>query len=106
MSESQKPEDNPYLATQVADVPLSEGNKTPGPLTIITAILIGGVTAVVTFCVTFFFTCLGLADFGGSSSGATLTTVALIAIVTAIIVTWFAVWGFLKIVAVISSNTN
>jgi hypothetical protein len=61
MSEPQKPEDNPCLATQVADMPLSEGNKTPGPLTIIAAILIGGVTAVVTFGLTFFFTCLGLA---------------------------------------------
>ena len=60
MSEPQKPEDNPYLASQVADVPLSEGNKTPGPFTIIAAILIGGVTAVVTFGLTFFFTGLGL----------------------------------------------
>ncbi len=104
MSESQQPENNPYLATQVADVARTVGDrKTPGPVAIIFAILLGAVTAIVTFCVTFFFTCLGLTGPGGSGSNATLPAAILVGILTAIALTWFAVWGFLKIVTALRS---
>ncbi len=99
MSESQQPENNPYLATQVADVARTAGDrKTPGPVAIIFAILLGAVTAIVTFCATFFFTCLGLTSPGGSTTYATFPAAILVGIVTAIALTWFAVWGFLKLV--------
>ena len=99
MSEPQRPEDNPYLATQVADVAQTVGSrKTPGPVAIIFAILLGGTTAVVTFCLTFFFTCLGMTGPGGSTGETVLPISLLVGSVTAIALTWFAVWGFLKIV--------
>lgn len=104
MSDPQQPEDNPYLTTQVADVAQTVGDrKTPGPVAIIFAILLGAATAVVTFCVTFFFTCLGLTGPGGSGSNATFPAAILVGILTAIALTWFAVWGFLKIVTALKS---
>lgn len=103
MSEPQPPEDNPYLASQVTDIATSVGDrKTPGPVAIIFAILVGATTAVVTFCMTFFFTCLGLAGLvpggGGWTSDAAFPLSLLVGVVTAIAATWFAVWGFLKVV--------
>jgi hypothetical protein len=100
-----KPEENPYLVTQVADVTGAVSDrKSPGPVAVF-AVLLGAATAIVTFCVTFFFTCLGLTGPGGSSSspGVTFSTVLLIAIATAILVTCFAVWGFLKILRALKS---
>lgn len=107
MPEPQQADDNPYLATQVADIATSiSDRKTPGPVAIIFAILLGATTAVVTFCVTFFFTCLGLSGSGNGMPGATMTAVFVIAIVTAVAATWFAVWGFLNIVKAVKSTTN
>ena len=99
MSEPQKPEDNPYLATQVADIAgAADDRKSPGPVAIIFAILLGATTAVVTFCLTFFFTCLGMTGPGGSTGEIVFPISLLVGAVTAIALTWFAVWGFLKIV--------
>lgn len=103
MSEPQSPDDNPYLASQVPDIATSVGDrKTLGTVAIIFAILLGVTTAVVTFCMTFFFTCLGLTGLvpgrGGWTSDAALPLSMLVGVVTAIAATWFAVWGFLKVV--------
>ncbi len=107
MSEPQKPEDNPYVATQVADIATTAGDRrAPGPVAILFAVVLGAATAIVTFCLTFFFTCLGLPNVAPSFDSTVLVIVFGIAIATTIAVTWFAVWGFLKLVSAVKSGTN
>ena len=66
MSEPQQPEDNPYLATQVADIAGSVSDRSqPGKVAIVFSVMTGLAVAVLTFGVTFFFTCLGVNSIDG-----------------------------------------
>ena len=104
MPEPQQTEENPYIAPHVADIAETVGvRKTPGPVAIIFAILLGATTAIVTFCATFFMTCVGLMEQAAILGDSAIPMSTFAGVVTSIGVTWFAVWGFLKIVTALKS---
>lgn len=97
-----QPEENPYRASQVADIATSVSDRSqPGPVAIVFSVMTGLAVAVLTFCATFFFTCLGVISVAsdGPMSGdfgmAVVFVVAGLATVAAFV---FTVMGFLKVV--------
>ncbi len=95
MSEPQQPEDNPYLATQVADIAGSVSDRSqPGTVAIVFSVMTGLAVAVLTF----FFTCLGVNSIDGLGGDLEMVLVLVIAGVTTVAAFVFTVWGFLKIV--------
>ncbi len=99
MPESQQPEDNPYLATQVADVAGSVSDRSqPGTVAIVFSVMTGLAVAVLTFGVTFFFTCLGVNSIDGLRGEFGMVIACVVAGVTTVAAFVFTVWGFLKIV--------
>ena len=80
-----QPEENPYLASQVADI----------------SVMTGLAVAVLTFCATFVVTCLGVISVGPVArmpSGFGLAVVFVVAGLTTVAAFVFTVKGFLKVV--------
>ena len=94
MSEPQPPEDNPYVATQVADVATSEiDRRKPGIVAIVLSVILGLVAGVIAFGATFFFTCLGVASLGGMESDVGIMGVFAVSVVTGLTAFVFAFRG-------------
>ena len=94
-----QPEENPYLATQVADVAGSVSDRSqPGTVAIVFSVMTGLAVAVLTFGVTFFFTCLGVNSIDGLRDEFGMVIVFVVAGLTTVAAFVFTVWGFLKIV--------
>ena len=99
-----KPEENPYLATQVEDISTSVSDRSqPGTLAIVFSVATGLAVAVLTFGVTFFFTCLGVNSIYGSRSEHYMVIVFVVAGLTTVAAFVFTVWGFLKVVRALKS---
>ena len=99
MSEPQQPEDNPYLATQVADIAGSVSDRSqPGTVAIVFSVMTGLAVAVLTFFATCVFTCSGMQSIDGLRGVDFDVLVFVIAGVTTVAAFVFTVWGFLKIV--------
>ena len=99
MSEPQSAEENPYVATQVADIAASVSDRSqPGTLAIVFSVMAGLAVAVLTFAATFFFTCLGVNAIDSLRGEVGVVLVFVIAGVTTVAAFVFTVWGFLKIV--------
>lgn len=93
-----QPEDNPYLATEVADIAMSISDRSkPGAVAIVFSVMTGLAVAVFTFVTTFFFTCLGVNSIDGLRGGFGMVLVCVVAGVTTVAAFAFTVWGFLKI---------
>lgn len=100
----QKPEENPYLATQVADVAASlSDRRQPGTVAIVFSVMTGLAVAVLTFGVTFFFTCVGVNSIDGLRSEFGMVIVFVVAGLTTVAAFVFTVWGFLKFVRAMKS---
>ena len=95
-----QPEENPYLATQVADVAGSVSDRSqPGTVAIVFSVMTGLAVAVLTFGATFFFTCLGVNSIDGLRDPFFgMVIVCVVAGLTTVAAFVFTVWGFLKIV--------
>jgi len=94
MSEPQPPEDNPYEATQVADVATSEiDRRKPGIVAVVLSVILGLVAGLIAFGATFFFTCLGVASLSGMESGFGTLGVFSVSVVTGLIAFVFAFRG-------------
>jgi hypothetical protein len=99
-----QPEENPYLATQVADVASSAPERSqPGTAAIVFSVITGLAVAVLTFGVTFFFTCVGVNSIDGLRSEFGMVIVFVVAGLTTVATFVFTVWGFLKIVRSLKS---
>ena len=99
MSEPHSAEENPYLATQVADISTSGSDRSqPGTLAIVFSVMTGLAVAVLTFGVTFFFTCLGVNSIDGLRSEFGMVIVFVVAGLTTVAAFVFTVWGCLKVV--------
>ena len=95
MSEQQPPEDNPYVATQVADVATSEiERQKPGIVAVLLSVILGLVAGLIAFGATFFFTCLGVASLGGMDSGVGALAVFSVSVVTGLVAFVFTFRGF------------
>lgn len=104
MSEPQQPEDNPYLATQVADIATSVSDRSRlGTAAIVFSVMAGLAVAVLTFGATFFFTCLGVNSIDGLGNEFRVVIVFGVAGLTTVAAFVFTVWGFLKIVRSLKS---
>lgn len=104
MTELNEDHSNPYEASAVPDqsiAPLSRSQ--PGPVAIVFSVFIGLTVAVVTFAVTFFFTCLGLTPTRAIDNEFGFIILILIAGITAIAAFVFTTWGILKIVRALKS---
>lgn len=88
---------NPYVAPQVHDAPPFDRKK-PGPVAIFFGIVIALAMAGLTFCVSFFFTCLGVMSVSNGPGVISEALVFLIAGLTAIAAFALTLWGFLKVV--------
>ena len=94
-----RPDENPYLATQVADIAMTVSDRSrPGAVAIVFSVTTGLVVAVLTFGATFFFTCLGVNSIDSLRGEFGMILVFVIAGVTTVAAFIFTVWGFLKIV--------
>lgn len=94
-----QPEDNPYLATQVADIATSVSDRSqPGPVAIVFSVMTGLAVAVLTFCATFVVTCLGVISVGPVARMPRLAVVFVVAGLTTVAAFVFTVKGFLKVV--------
>ena len=102
------PDDNPFVAPQVPDhAGLPDGLKRqPGPVAIIFSVLVGIVVAAVTFCVTFFFTCLGVMAIDEQIGEAGEVFVFLVAGLTAIAALWLTVKILLWFVRIIKNRNR
>lgn len=99
-----QPEENPYLATQVADIANSVSDRSqPGTLAIVFSVMTGLAVAVLTFGATFFFTCLGVSSIYGLRSEFGMVIVFVVAGLTTVAAFVFTVWGFLKVVRALKS---
>ena len=99
MNEPQQPEENPYEATQVADIATSVSDRQkPGTVAVLFSVILGLVVAVIAFGATFFFTCLGVLSIDGMNEDNGMVFASLVAGPTAVAAFIFTVWGFLKIV--------
>ncbi len=94
-----QPEENPYLASQVADIATSVSERSqPGPVAIVFSVMTGLAVAVLTFCATFFFTCLGVTAVGRKWSDFGMVVAFVVAGLTTVAAFVFTVRGFLKVV--------
>ncbi len=93
-----QPEENPYLATEVADISTSVSDRSqPGTVAIVFSVMTGLAVAVLTFVATFFITCLGVISIDNRSNEFGMVLVFGIAGVTTAAAFAFTVWGCLKI---------
>lgn len=90
------PESSPYAAPRVVDVPPQFAKKA-GPIAIFVGIVLAGVLGVMTFGLSFFFTCLGVSSMGGDGEFGMVIVVGISGL-TAVAAFIFSFWGFLKIV--------
>lgn len=94
-----QPEENPYLATQVADISTSVSDRSqPGTVAIVFSVMTGLAVAVLAFAATFFFTCLGVNSINSLRGDFGMVLVFGISGVTTVAAFVFTVWGFLKVV--------
>ncbi len=97
-----QPEENPYLASQVADIATSVSDRSqPGPVAIVFSVMTGLAVAVLTFCATFVVTCLGVISVGPVArmpSGFGLAVVFVVAGLTTVAAFVFTVKEFFKVV--------
>ena len=94
-----QPDENPYLATEVAEIATSVSDRSrPGAVAIVFSVMTGLAVAVLTFAATFFFTCLGLNSVDSLRGDFGMVLVFGITGVTTIAAFVFTVWGFLKVV--------
>lgn len=99
MSEPTPTEDNPYMATQVADIATSEIERPkPGIVAVVLSVILGLLAGLLAFGATFFFTCLGVASLGGMDSGFGVLTVFSVSVVTGLVAFVFTIRGFLMMV--------
>ena len=92
-------DNNPYIASEVMERVVDQSQRSqPGPLAIISSVLLGLVVAFVVFVATFFFTCLGLSSTKTLDNRFGFVLLLLIAGITAIAAFVFTLWGILKIV--------
>ena len=100
----QQPDENPYLATQVADIATSVSDRSkPGTVAIVFSVMTGLAVALLTFAATFFFTCLGVNSIDGLRSEFGMVIVFVVAGLTTVAAFVFTVWGFLKVVRALKS---
>ncbi len=94
------PEPNPYEVSPFTDpAAIRDDRSKPGPVAVGFSVTLGLIVAIATFCVTFFFTCLGMIsvqqpeinEFGE-------VIVFAVAGVTALAAFMFTVWGVLAVV--------
>lgn len=94
MSEPPPPDDNPYVATQVADVATSEiERQKPGIVAVVVSVILGLVAGLIAFGATFFFTCLGVASLGGMDYVGPLELFS-VSVVTGLVAFVFTFRGF------------
>ena len=106
MNEPQQPEQNPYEATQVAEMATSVTDRQkPGTVAVAFSVVLGLVLAVIAFGVSFFATCVGLVGIGAVDvdSALGLAFLFLVAGLTAVAAFVFTVWGLLTIVRALKS---
>ena len=101
-----QPEQNPYEATQVAEMATSVTDRQkPGTVAVAFSVVLGLVLAVIAFGVSFFATCVGLDGIGAvdvdSASGTAF--LLLVAGLTAVAAFALTVWGLLKIMRAMKS---
>ncbi len=94
------PEPNPYEVSPFTDpVVIRDDRLKPGPVAIVFSVILGLLVAVVMFCVTFFFTCLGMMSVQKPDINAAGEVIVFaVAGVTAIASFIFTYWGVLKLV--------
>jgi len=93
------PEPNPYEFSPFTDPAASPDQRSkPGPIAVVFSVILGLVVAVVMFCVSFFFTCLGVMSLPQHQSEFDLAICSIIAGVTAIAAFVFSYRGILKLV--------
>lgn len=101
-----QPEQNPYEATQVAEMATSVTDRQkPGTVAVAFSVVLGLVLAVIAFGVSFFATCVGLVGIGAVDvdSALGLAFLFLVAGLTAVAAFVFTVWGLPKIVRALKS---
>lgn len=99
-----QPDENPYLAPQVADIATSVTDRQkPGAVAVVLTVVLGLVTAVIAFAVTFFFTCLGMLSIDGLDNESGWGVVLLVAGLTAVAAFIFTFGRFLKVVRAMKS---
>lgn len=93
-----QPDENPYLATEVAEIATSVSDRSkPGAVVIVFSVMTGLAVAVLTFVATFFITCLGVISIDSRGSEFGMVMVFVISGVTTAAAFAFTVWGCLKI---------
>ena len=100
------PEPNPYEVSPFTDPAATPGQRSkPGPVAVVFSVILGLVVAVVMFCVTFFFTCLGMMSVQKPDINAAGEVIVFaVAGVTAIASFIFTYWGMLKLVRMFKSQ--
>jgi hypothetical protein len=97
-----EPDDNPFLAPQSKDFARdARARGEPGVVATIIGVIAGLIIAVVMFCVTFFFTCLGVLSIDDPIGAFGESLVFAVAGITAAASFAFTVWGIRRISAAI-----
>lgn len=97
--ELKSPDPNPYEFGEIPEPdPFQDPvrPRPPGPVAVFFSVVLGLVVAAATFCVTFFFTCLGISN-SSLNDEAEITIVFGVSGLTAVGALVLSVWGLLKL---------